>query len=395
MTEDEFRTIILENMRSNISEKVNLPQREAILGVLHELEVMTVGQADRFFCNTFLAESVKLLINSVFLYEEGYFDCAFYSIRQAAETVNNMLYIANKGKSELTKWDNKSYFPMNSNILKQLSEIDTFYSEIKSTISDFFKNYENLMKKSHKIIHKQGFDTFYLIREHPAYGVKFVKEDEIALFSDFLTQTICMLIILYIIVDPISLVLSDEDLSVRFNFDPMAEPANVEYLQEHLGDDAVTKIKMTPYFVEFSKFFRKKEKMLPTTFDVIRNQAFDLDSLKEIQSQRHLLNFSEKLILDLLLENIRLTHIYPECFLFGYFTSIQSNYQKMEWSSAEYEQYLAVPESFNLNYHTIFRSIIKGPENNWLLEHNEPLSNQEVEKVQEIFLRYNKMCNEF
>lgn len=395
MTPNEFKEMIVESMRFNESEKVTLPQREVTLDALRSLELMTVGRADRFFCNSFLTESVRLLINSVFLYEEGYFDCAFYSIRQATEIVNNMLYIANKGKTALKKWDEKGYFPMNNAILKQLSGIDVFYSEVKNTISDFFEKYEKLMKKSHKIIHKQGFDTFYQIRKNPAYGTKFCKEDEISLFSDFLTQTICMLIILYIIVDPVSLVLSDEDLSMRFNFDPMEEPANVEYLQEHLGADVVTKIKMTSYFMEFSSFFKAKEKMLPATLDVVRNQAFDLDCLEEIQSQRHLLNVYEKLILDLLLSNIKFTRIYPECYLLGYITSIQSNYQRMEWSSTEYEQYLSVPESFNLSYHTIFRSIVKGPGSNWLLEHNVPFSDKDIEKIQEIFLKYRKITDEF
>ena len=393
MTADELKEMLVENMRFNENEKATLPQRENIIDAICSLELMTVGQGDRLFCNSFLTESVRLLKNSVFLFEEGYFDCAFYSIRQATETVNNMLYIANKGKSELIKWNDKGYFPMNTRIVKQLSEIDAFYSEVKEAISNFFVAHEELMKKSHKIIHKQGFDTFYMIQNNPVYGTNFCKEDEISLFSDFLTQTICMMIILYIIVDPISLVLSDEDLSMRFNFDPMAEPANVEYLQEHLGFDEVTKIKMTSYFTEFSKFFKEKEKMLPATFDVVRNNAFDLDCLEEIQSQRHLLNEYEKLILDLLLVNIKFTQIYPECYLFGYITSIQSNYQKMEWSSNEYEKYLDVPESFNLSYHTIFRSIIKGPNSNWLLEHNVPFSYQDIEKIQEIFTRYNKVSD--
>lgn len=395
MAPDKFEEMLVENMRFNENEKVTLPQRETILDALNGLELMTVGLGDRFFCNSFLAESVRLLINSVFLYEEGYFDCAFYSIRQATETVNNMLYIANKGKSELIKWNDKNYFPMNARIVKQLSEVDAFYSEVKDAIPNFFSAHENLMKKSHKIIHKQGFDTFYLIRKNPAYGAKFCKEDEVALFSDFLTKTICMLIILYIIVDPVSLVLSDEDLSMRFNFDPMEEPANVEYLQEHLGTDVVTKIKRTSYFTTFSSFFETKEKMLPATFNVVRNHAFDLDCLEEIQSQRHLLNIYEKLILDLLLANIKFTQIYPECYLSGYITSIQSKFQRMEWSSTEYEQYLSITESFNLSYHTIFRSIVNGPRSNWLLDHNEPFSDTDIEKVREIFFRYSKIFEGF
>lgn len=75
-----------------------LPQHDELLDTLHHLDVMTIGRNDRIFCNSFIKEAIRLLINAVFLYEDGYFDCAFYSVRQAAETCNNMLYIANKGK---------------------------------------------------------------------------------------------------------------------------------------------------------------------------------------------------------------------------------------------------------------------------------------------------------
>ena len=51
----------------------------------------------------FFAEATQLLINSIFLYEEGYFDCAFYSVRQASEVFNAMLYLS-EDKDEWKKW---------------------------------------------------------------------------------------------------------------------------------------------------------------------------------------------------------------------------------------------------------------------------------------------------
>ena len=202
-----------------------------------------------------------------------------------------------------------------------------------------------------------------------------------------------MVIVIYIIVDPLSLVLSDEDLSMRFNFAPMAEQADVGFLEKHSNFSIVEQMKATPYFAEFSRFFREKEKMLPATFEAIRNQAFYLEHLSEIESQKHLLGIDEKIILELLLAGIKFTHIHPDCFMLGYYTSIRSNYQPTEWSSDDYDQYLKSPEMFNINYHTIFRSIVKGPCDNWLIEHNDAFCDKEIKTIHNIFSKYIDMDN--
>lgn len=389
MKEDDFKKMMLENMRPGKHMQTTIPQREELLSAIHNLELMVVGQADRLFCNSFLSESIQLLANSVFLYEDGYFDCAFYSVRQAAETCNNMLFIANKGESELVKWNQKGYFPMNQKILQQLSAIDTFYSDVRNAIPDFFRRHEDFIKKIHKVVHKQGFDSFYAPRRSGAYGVVFQRENELEYFIECLNLTICMMIVVYIVVDPISLVLADEDLTMRFAFAPLSEPADVEFLQAHAGYDIVAKIKATPYFSEFSHFFKEKERMLPATFDVIRNQFFNQDNLDDIKSQKDLLNFNESIILELLLAGIEITRIHPDCFILGYDTSISSNYQPMERSSTDYDQYLNHPESFNIKHNIIFRSIVKGPNKNWLIEHNQPFSEKEIRTIQGIFEKYN------
>jgi hypothetical protein len=38
------------------------------------------------------------------------------------------------------------------------------YKEIKDLLLEYFEHHGNLIKKSNKIIHKQGFDTFYRVR---------------------------------------------------------------------------------------------------------------------------------------------------------------------------------------------------------------------------------------
>ncbi len=388
MTSDEWEKFLYESMKAAKFERIELPERDNLLMTLNHLEGMVVGQFDRFFCNLFLSEMVQLLINSVFLYEDGYFDSAFYSIRQAGEVGNSMLYIASEGKAKLNEWDKKLKFPMNSEIIKKLKKIDEFYKEVHDqAIPEFFAEQEKLIKQCHKIIHKQGFDTFYSYRRA---GNSFNKADEVNLFYLTLKHTIATAIILYIITDPISLVLADEELSMHFNFDPMCEPADVTFIEREFSPDIITKIKDTKWFFEFSQFFIAKEKMLPEVAVVIREQFFDLLKLDSIKSQSNLLSTYERIILEILQKDIKVTHIYPDCMMLGYDTSIHSNYCPRGWSSQEYTQYLGKEEAFNMPYYNVFRSIFYGLSDNWIFEHNEPLSADEISGISNILSAYRK-----
>ena len=178
----DFEKQIIESMRYKNKQRFILDEHDELLFCLRRLNNMMTGRVDIMFCNTFITEIIQLLINSIFLYEDGNFDCAFYSIRQASEIANNMLFLSKMGKEELNKWNSKGYFPMNTKIIEQLGKIDSDYSEVKTVLSDFFKEHDELIKTSHKIIHKQGFDTFYSFRTMHQYSKKFDKEEEIHFF---------------------------------------------------------------------------------------------------------------------------------------------------------------------------------------------------------------------
>jgi len=375
---NDFEKQIIESMRYENKQCFILDEHDELLFCMRRLSSMMTGRGDISFCNSFITEATQLLINSIFLYEDGNFDCAFYSIRQASEIANNMLYLANMGKTELNKWNSKGYFPMNAKIIEQLGKVDANYSEVKTVLSNFFKEHDELIKTSHKIIHKQGFDTFYSFRIMNQYSKKFDKEEETRFFLKLLKSCIGKVIILFIVVDPLSLVLADEDLSARFNFDAMTEAVDVEFFQTYLSEEIIEKIKSTCFFKEFSSYFATKEKMIPSVFDVVRNQFFEIESLDEIETQKHLLNSYEQVILQILQAGIKLTNIYPNCSIFSYFTSISSNYHTTSWYASEYAAYLGRKEIFNETHHNIFRSIVKLFGDNWILEHNEIFSDKDI-----------------
>ena len=107
-------------MRDEGRVKIQIPQREGLLLYFHS-QMLYTGRADVMYCNNFpssqrkinfLIEATQLITNLIFLYEEGYFDCAFYSIRQASEMLNSMLYISIDDSTILKRWSVKDRFPM-------------------------------------------------------------------------------------------------------------------------------------------------------------------------------------------------------------------------------------------------------------------------------------------
>lgn len=69
-------------------------------------------------------------------------------------------------------------------------------------------------------------------------------------------------------------------------------------------------------------------------------------------------------------------------------SSIRSNYNRLSWSSSEYQRYLNYDETLNESYHNIYRSITKGIGENWIFEHNEPLSDGEMKLIKSILDNY-------
>lgn len=181
------------------------------------------------YCNTFLDEAMRLLINSIFLYEDGYFDCAFYSIRQSSEVVDNMLYLSNSERSTLTDWSTKEWFPTDNKIKPRLVKLSENYSEIKTLIPEYFDKHDDLIKKSNKVIHKQGFDTFYRLRTTFPDEYNFSQEEEIEIFEEILKYAIGVLLIIFIIFEPISLALADEEVSPKLNYNLLTEPIDTDY----------------------------------------------------------------------------------------------------------------------------------------------------------------------
>lgn len=370
----EFKQQMLENMRNENLIKCEVPEREELLEYLRTMMLVT-GRADIMYCNSFLNEAVQLLINSIFLYEQGYFDCAFYSVRQASEVFDAMLYLSNLDETELKKWNVKEKFPMDARIRSELEKMANGYAEIKAILNDYFEHHRELINSSHKIIHKQGFDTFYIGKLHnKAYHHKDTK-----LFVETLKYTIGIGIILFVILEPLGLALADAEISSRLNFDFFTEPIDCDYFSRFLGlEDIISRLLLSSYYKEFTEQLKDKEPMNMATCSVIRDNAWDVNSLDEIEKQLHLLNSYERYMFCILKMGIKVSNFYFQDGWGWYLTTYKSEYSRSHFGSEAFKEYLKNDARFNQTCENVYVSVVTMYDEKLFIEHNEPFSEEEI-----------------
>lgn len=269
---DDLTMNILNLMRKKSKICRVIPNRDDLLLLLHGMSFF-VGYEEAMFCNEFMFEVSQLLINSIFLYEDGYYDCAYYSVRQAYELLNTMLYLVIEDSNVRLKWLKKDRFELNHRITQKLEQKLNAYKEVKDKLADYFDHLKELVQNANKITHKQGYDTFYRVQVYYPQSYNYSLEKDVQLFTEFLKYTIGYYIIVYIIVDPISLALSDEEVTLKIHFDPLTEPAfYIDYFKNYLNKpDIIDKIKKTDFYTEFVTRFNDKEEMNPAVYSVIRD----------------------------------------------------------------------------------------------------------------------------
>ncbi len=357
--------------------KCRLQEHDRLIDIV-QLLFPTTGILQNLFCNNFMSESVEMIKHSVFLYEEGFFDCAFYSLRQSIEILNNMLLCADD-KERLKRWDSKGWFPFDAKVKEILEKQNAAYSEIKTKIPEFFENTDAYLKQANKYIHKQGFDTFYTCHWEM---IDSNRDKCTALFLKLIRQSIGMVLIMNIALDPLSLVLSDPDVEMHIPFEPMTEPIPVDVFEEILSINILEKIKETEYYKELKKYFLNQEKLNEATYKVVREQFFDVQRLDEIEKQSHLLNIIEKLILHILLAGINASYFYPKDYdVFGYVTSYKAKKHLDSWSSSQYDKYLSNPSRQNIAWNDMYISIFPLFDSYLIIQHNEIFSEDDLSVI--------------
>ena len=233
--------------------------------------------------NQFLLESCQLLANSLDLIHQGYFDAAFYSVRQAGEVILVGALYSNLEESERTaeyeKWASLDWFPSFSKLSKMLRSKDIEYRDLLEQMPEIDELISKLNKRANKYIHKQGHESFYTKPyEMASESAKHIRED----FDEYFKATVKVCAIFRLAVDPFPILISDPECEYRFP-DCMTLEFSQSYIENCLGNDFVEHYIKTDYYRNWvnaikSSFPQLKE----ATYDVSNLHYIDLANIEDI-----------------------------------------------------------------------------------------------------------------
>lgn len=373
-------------------EKINLialeiPNKKDYYSDLFELENSFVNRGDVFQIATpFIMESVQLIINAISLFEKGYFDNAFYSLRQSLETSFTLVYLTNlekdKREKELLKWKQKSRFPMYKAMIDKLENQRAIFLDIKEKMTDYFDEVENTKKHLNKYVHKQGFDTFYVSRNH-----FFNKERDLTYFIEefesFLKPCIGAITVFRLCIDPLPVLLMDEEIYSRTEVF-MSDAFSSEFIEKYVGVENIEKYKQTAIYKDTYEYFKAFEKRLPEVLDVTKSRYIDREKIVGILSQKNILSNTEIQAIVIAMMSEKVTRIMlSDSPIEMFFTNTKSDRRNLGIS---YEKYLELRNcnmnGFNIPIDNTFISIIKVGDDNFFIEHNQDYDFEEFEEFQ-------------
>lgn len=264
-----------------------------------ELAMSFTGRVDTDGYNTFLQESVELLTNAIEVFCEGYFDAAFYLVRSSIEVSTVGVYFSDshgKEKDERkTSWMNLDFFPVQKKLLARLQKEGSAFSEFREKVPAFFDMIDKCSNYANKIIHKQGYASFYCVRNHPLRREKFSVETLKNEFIDYMLKAIGAVATMRLAIDPFPVMLSDPECENRFAVS-VTRPFSDELIEECVGKEIVKQYKTTEYY-------RTVKHWVIESFPVLSTAAYDVEQTGYIDIRRR----------DDLLNDIHLLGIYSAC----------------------------------------------------------------------------------
>lgn len=355
---------MVNNYEKNLLERylkpVEIENKEFYYSLIYEIsESLTSGIIVDLFhsnkINMIITEACQSLANSIRLYELGYFDDAYYSMRSAIELATIMLDVGDneyeKMVNNMNLFSNKEYRNFRASTLRYLKENGIEFRDVANKMPNFVNEINNTCIKLNSFVHKTGFDNFYGIRNY--YNENFHKK-QLDDFENNLISSIRIVAIMRLVIDPFPLLLADEEIYYR-SPNIMTYPFN-EKLLEVMGEESIAEFKNTDIYKSYEEELMKLEKRNQEVNNIVMADYIDLDNLENIYLQKHLLNHHELKYVDIASCSEKIILIISDNGFSRYSTSsntheILCNHTDINLKDSS--------ENFNIKYDSIYVSILQ------------------------------------
>lgn len=346
------------------------------------------GFLQHFNSNYHFREACQMIINAIRLFQEGYYDCAFYSLRESIEICLNALYLDAKS-FEYAKWNRQETWPQNRCIISDLESMHDGFEDVKSKLKSFFDRLQKVKGKFNKYVHKQGETAYLTYTENIDVKCKMVTLD----FEQGLKISIGAVALYRLMIDPLPVLFMDDDIYSRSE-DSMTEPYPDGFLEKYIGEDILFLYKQTDIYKGFLDYFLGREKQNDAVFNLKHYCFFSRKEISEIEKQIHLLTLSELTAVALALcsekiHSVRVKGIeyctetkktMNDCFVLA-----GDDYFLKYFSNGE--------QNFNIEYESSLISRIYLGQNVVFIEHDEELTEVEIEIVSIVAAKFSERWN--
>lgn len=342
---------------------------EANTGFIHALE-----------SNLFFKEASQLLVNAIKLFQLGYFDCALYSLRQSLEISIGSIYLT-ENPTKKKDWENlKNGFESNK-MPQELKNRNTDFKDLVENMPVFFENIRHVQKEIQKYVHKQGYASFYQVRNNPLLlKHKGIPEQQLMDdFERFLKVCIGAVAVYRLSIDALPVVLMDEDILYRSG-DFITRPYNEEFVDKYIGKENIIAYKTTKIYKEFYAALLRNEKQNEGVFRLIHEQYYNRKYMDDYIKQRHLCSPIDRIAICIFSISNKISRLYVNG-IHWYNSEIRSNNISSSITLGEnyFEKFFSQSKSnYNQAFSNVFISRCYLNSNYTYFEHNEFLTEEEI-----------------
>lgn len=361
--------------------KFRLPNASDYLWDIENITWAETGLIDAFEANRFFDEASQMIANSIFLFQKGFFDTAFYSLRQSIEISIGTLYLT-ANPEKMKEWKKLEPGFESGKMADFLRKHEPVFKEIRDKIPTFFDNIRAIQKKTNKYVHKQGYSSFYTTQK---YSWSDHREDKVYLkivsdFEETLKVAIGAVAMYRLAIDPLPIILMDGEMMMRSG-DFVTRPYSDEFVNKYIGAKNIELYKQTEVYQGFKESIMSHEKQNEAVFDIIHWQIIDRSKFEDITKQIHLLSYSDRLAVVIMMVSTKIPQVYIEGY-FYYTSDVKAKHSDTVIGTSYYEDFFA--NKGNNNFNVPFKNVsyisrIKIKEEFSYIESNEPLNQQEID----------------
>ena len=361
-----------------------LPNSDEYLYDIDNISMAMVGAFDAYGSNTFFEEACQLIANSVQLFKLGYFDAAFYSLRQSIETSIGTLYLtANPDK--MKDWCKYQPGFESGTMVAYLKQKESVFKEMTDIMSPFFKKVRDIQLKTNKYVHKQGYNSFYstkrIISSDPKAQepLKRIQED----FVTTLKTAIGAVGVYRLAIDPLPVLLMDEDVRLRTG-DLITAPYSQEFVDNYIGQDTIELYKQTELYNSYKESLLANEKQSEAIYNLIHFQYIDRKAEQQLVDQAHLLSIYDRMAVCYVFMSDSISRVFL-CDFMCYTTYTKPVRYETTMGNGYFEELFEGKQSYNLSMSSgAFISRFKVGGQYSYIESNTILSDAEIVGLEEI-----------